>query len=200
MYNFIPSEKNQVDQFIYKTQLEGLLYISAKKFSDDRGFYAEIARIPEIEALNQLSFSVKQINISHSKKNVARGFHAENWNKLLTVAQGEAFCVWADLRPGSTTFGECVSMTLSSSGEGSFGSMFVPAGVANSFCTLSESLDYVYTVDALYAERDPANDVAVSLFDPDLNITWPINQSQMIVSERDYQSLTIRQKFPEKYR
>lgn len=196
---FIPSTENQIDEFIYKTPITGLLFVKTKKFADNRGFYAELARMPEIEKALDITFIPKQMNLSHSNKNVIRGLHAENWNKLLTVTHGTAFCAWVDVRPTSATFGDIVTMTLGTDETVEFGSVFVSAGIANSFCTLSETLDYLYTVDALYADRDPSQDQAYSLFDPDLNIPWPLDKDTLIISERDLKSIRLRDKFPEKF-
>lgn len=195
---FQPSSENQVDEYLYQTPIDGLIYIEHKRFDDDRGFYAELSRVPELEQLTGISFCVQQFNLSRSKQHVARGFHAENWNKLLSVVQGECFCAWVDIRPESNTFGQVVTMTVGPE-TSHFGSVFVQAGIANSFCVLSQELDYLYSVDALYAERDASQDVAISLFDPDLGVEWPIDQSNMIISERDVLAVSLREKFPEKF-
>lgn len=197
--HFIPSTRNQVHEYLYQTPISGLLYIDTKSFSDERGFYAELARLPEIETQLGITFSPRQINLSHSKKHVCRGLHAENWNKLLTITHGQAFCAWADIRPDSATFGDIVTMTVGLEDQAHFGSIFVSAGIANSFCVLSETLDYVYTVDKLYAQRDTSHDVAISLFDQDLNIPWPIDQASMTISQRDLEAITLREKYPERF-
>jgi dTDP-4-dehydrorhamnose 3,5-epimerase-like enzyme len=54
-------------------------------------------------------------------------------------------------------------------------------------------------VDKLYKDRDPAGDQAISLFDPDLNIAWPTPKEEMVISERDRQAVTLREKFPQKF-
>lgn len=197
--SFEPKPENQLSEFVYQTPIKGLLYIKIKKFADNRGFYSELARMPEIEKELQKGFIPKQINLSHSKQNVIRGLHAENWNKLLTVTHGDCFCAWVDIRPDSPTFADVVTMTMGTAETSYFGSVFVSAGIANSFCTISETLDYLYTVDALYADRDTTQDKAFSLFDQDLAIPWPIETSSMIISDRDRESIQIRDAFPEKF-
>jgi dTDP-4-dehydrorhamnose 3,5-epimerase len=196
---FVPSPDNQTSEYIHTTPIEGLIFIKHKSFSDDRGFYAELSRIPEIETELDIPFVIKQVNLSHSKQNVARGFHAEDWNKLLTVTNGIVFAVWLDLRTESPSFGKTVSMKIGKDNGTPWGSMFVSSGIANSFCTLTTTADYLYAVDQLYADRDTTHDVAISMFDPDLNVDWPIPKAEMIVSERDLAAVTMKEKFPEQY-
>jgi dTDP-4-dehydrorhamnose 3,5-epimerase len=196
---FTPSPDNQVSEFIYRMPFEGMLYIDHKRFDDERGFYAELDRIPEIEAALGISFPIKQLNLSHSEKNVIRGFHAEDWNKLLSIITGSCFCAWADIRPDSETFGDVTTMEVGAEAA-HFGSVFLPRGIANSFCAPSGPVDYLYAVDQLYTQRDTSHDVAISLFDPDLAVPWPISRKEMIVSERDEQAISLREKFPDQFK
>ena len=126
--------------------------------------------------------------------------HAEDWKKIITVINGLAFCALADVRPESATFGQVVNFRLGFGEGGLTGSLLVEEEIANSFCVLKGPVDYVYCVDRLYSERDPKGDVAISLFDPDLKIEWPIKREAMILSERDKNSISLRQRFPEKFK
>jgi dTDP-4-dehydrorhamnose 3,5-epimerase-like enzyme len=38
------------------------------------------------------------------------------------------------------------------------------------------------------------------LFDPDLAVPWPISRKEMIVSERDEQAISLREKFPDQFK
>lgn len=176
--------------------IPGLWYIPRKSFADDRGFYAELTRFPEIDQVlsENKQFIPKQYNLSYSNHNVIRGFHAEAWNKLLTVTQGEIFAAWADIRPESPTFKQVITMTLSLNpdGKNSFGgSVFVSSGIANAFCVTSGPVSYLYLVDELYAERDTSHDRAVSLFDEQLAVSWPISRDEMVISERDLHAVPV---------
>ncbi len=199
IHQFQPTPENKLANGIYQTPIAGLFFIPYQPHEDERGFYAELSRIPEIETIIHQPFAIKQINLSYSRRNVIRGFHAESWNKLLSIMTGTAFCAWADVRPESPTFGHTLTMTMGGGETATHGSMFVSRGIANSFCVLEEPLNYVYVVDALYQDRDPNGDVAISLFDPDLNIPWPLPKDQLIYSQRDEQAISLRDKFPEKF-
>lgn len=192
-------EKNKVRQGIYKSSIEGLLYISHATYKDDRGFFSEVARIPEVEEVTGISFSIKQINHARSLQNVVRGIHAEGWNKYITIGSGICFSAICDVRPNSSTFGKKEYFILGN-GEGALdGSLFIPSGAGNSMCVLEGPVDYLYFVDRLYKDRDKEGDVAISLFDTDLNVQWPIAREDMILSERDINSILLREKYPEKF-
>ena len=197
--NFIPTESSHVVDGIYKTKIDGLLFSASQKHIDHRGHYAELVRLPNLNSALKSPFIPVQINHSHSHLNVIRGFHAENWNKLVTIVHGYCYCVLVDVRPQSITFGQSVSLLLGNHDDALYGSLFIPAGVANSALALSEPVDYLYFVDALYADRDHSGDVSISLFDADIKANWPIPKKAMILSERDRKSITLRERFPENF-
>lgn len=190
-----PTENYKISQRIYKTSFEGLYYIAHATFPDDRGFFSETAIIPEIEKITSRSFIAKQINHTRSKQNVIRGFHAEDWDKLVTITSGVGFCVLLDIRSNSATFGQTETFILGV-GKGALdGSLFISSGIANSICVIEGPVDYIYIVNKLYKDRDPKGDAAISLFDPDISVQWPIAKEQMIISERDKKAVTLKEKF-----
>lgn len=200
MSQTISYEPQPYDEFspgIYKTPLEEVYFIPFTKHPDQRGFYTELTRLPELDAVLKEPFQPRQINLSNSKIKVIRGFHAENWQKLVTIITGTAFCALADFRPQSPQFGQV--MTASMGENGLNGSLFLPAGIGNSFCVTQGDLNYLYAVDQLYRDRDSSGDVAISLFDSDLDIQWPFEQSELIISDRDRASISLRERFPEKF-
>ncbi len=194
-----PEQAKAVTDVFFKTPFKGMYYMPLKVWSDERGFFVEMGRMPEVEELTGESFSIAQLNLSSSKKDVARGFHAEGWNKLVTVTSGTALCAWADIRTDSDTFGQVFSMKLGDGDDANFGSMYIPKGIANSFLVLEGPMLYSYAVDCLYKDRDISGDVAISLFDEDLGMQWPIDKDKIVVSQRDIDTTTLREKYPEKF-
>ena len=190
--------ENQIAKGIFKTSIDGLFFVEKSFHEDERGFFSEIGRIPEIEAVTGQTFIVKQINHARSIKNVVRGIHAEGWNKFIFVTAGKAYCALVDLRPQSPTY-KTIETFILGFGEGALdGSLYVPIGVGNSYAVLDGPMDYVYFVDRLYADRDKSGDAAISLFDPKLAIDWPIGKEAMILSERDKNCITLKEKFDSK--
>jgi dTDP-4-dehydrorhamnose 3,5-epimerase len=194
---YTPTEDKLIKDNIYKTNINGLYYIGSSLFPDNRGFFRGVTLIPDMNEIIGESFSVQQINHSRSNTSVVRGIHAENWNKLITVASGIALCVLADVRSDSPTF-KNVEYFLFGIGEDAVAaSLYISKGIGNSLCVIEGPVDYIYFFDKLYRDRDPKGDTAISLFDPDLNIQWPLKQEEMIISDRDKQSITIRELYPD---
>jgi len=190
-----PDTNKQVEERVFKTSITGLWYVAHQKVGDNRGFFAELSLIPDLEKTIGNPFNIRQINLARSEANVTRGFHCENWNKLVTVVRGSCFCAIADVNPDSPTYKEVETFMLGDGDGDLTGSLFISKGLGNSLCVVDGPVDYLYAVDALYRDRDKSNDQAISLFDTDLNIPWPIEKSQMIISVRDEQAVTLQQKY-----
>lgn len=187
-----PTPDKEVAPGIYSTAIAGLLYIEYKKFHDERGFFADVTGLKNLSKAIGRVMEIKQINLAASQTNVVRGMHAEGWNKLVTTFTGKGFSALADIRPASPTFKQVEYFLFDNSLETEKGTgLYVPTGVANSVCALEGPLLYHYAVDAFYEDRDVTGDKAISIFDPDLNLQWPIDREQMIISQRDKDTITL---------
>jgi len=196
---FVPAEENKISPTIHKTAIAGLFYIPHKSLPDERGFYSELSRIPEIEDVTGTEFKIKQMNQSRSNQNIARGIHTEDWNKLVTVTTGLCYCVLVDLRPDSPTFSKYESFYLGVDELALKGSIFISKGIGNSFCIVKGPVDYIYAVDSVWSNRNTSNDRAIALFDKDIDIQWPIERDKMIISKRDAEGSSLREIFPNKF-
>lgn len=190
---FAPTESTRVADRIHQMPFADMFFIEPNRADDFRGFYAETALIPDLESALGYAFSVKQLNHARSEVNVARGFHAESWNKLITVIHGSCYCVWVDVRQTSPTFGQSVSLQLGDGQDSTYATIYVPKGIANGYVVTNGPADYSYATDALYRDRDPQFDTAISLFDNELNINWPVPRMNMILSQRDKQAMSLAQ-------
>lgn len=192
--NYQPLPELQLSEHFFRTRLEGLLYFKAPKHNDERGFFSETVILPELEEILGQPFPIKQVNHARSQTKVVRGLHAESWNKLVTVICGSAISVIADLRPNSPTYKQHQTFELGSDQVEEYGSgLYIPQGLANSICVMQGPLSYLYLVDKLYNERSPQDELAVSLFDGELAIDWPIPKEEMILSERDKNAVSLRE-------
>lgn len=198
--SYQPSKNLEIKDGVYKTKIDGLYYLAHNFFPDDRGFFAEIGHTYKIEDIIGTPFKIAQINHSRSHDNVIRGMHAEGWNKLINVTNGLSFNALADVRPDSKTFTQVETFLLGVGEPALPGSLFITQGIANSVCSIKGPVDFVYCVDKLYKDRDKADDQAISIFDKDLNINWPIPKNKIILSDRDKKAVTLREKFPEKFK
>ena len=125
-------------------------------------------------------FGPVQNNISYNAtKGVTRGIHAEPWDKYISIAAGEIFGAWVDLRPGES-FGQVYTTRLDPSKA-----IYVPRGVGNSFQALQDGTVYTYLVNAHWSLEQKKTYTFVNLADPELNIQWPIPLEESERSEAD---------------
>ena len=82
-----------------------------------------------------------------------------------------------DIRRGSPTFGQWLGFRLSESRPQQ---LFLPAGVAHGFCTLSDKADILYKCTDYF---DPDDEGGLLWCDSDLGIDWPIDHP--IIHNRD---------------
>lgn len=163
------------------TDIPGLLIFDVTKVEDERGYYQETYQKAKLVAAGlPEGFSVVQTSTSYNKTaGVIRGFHAEPWDKYLTVIKGKVFAAWVDLREGES-FGRTATAEVTPGIA-----VFVPQGVGNSFQVLEDDTYYLYSVSAhwsadLYDEYCFAN-----LADPEIGIEWPISLEEATMSDRD---------------
>ena len=164
------------------TPIEGLVIIEPTLFGDDRGYFLESYNKKEFEkAIGEISFV--QDNESKSSKGVLRGLHFQkppyDQAKLVRCIKGKVLDVSVDIREGSETFGQHVTVELTGENKKQ---VFIPRGFAHGFLVLSESAIFGYKVDNSYA---PAHDAGICWDDPTLNIQWGVNESEVLVSEKD---------------
>lgn len=163
------------------TDIPGLLVFDVTMIQDERGYYQETYQKAKLVAAGMPeSFTVVQTSTSYNKiAGVTRGFHAEPWDKYLTVIKGKVFAAWVDLREGES-FGKTVSVEVTPGVA-----VFVPQGVGNSFQVLEDDTYYLYSVSAHWSADLYDEYCFASLADPEIGIEWPIPLDQAIMSERD---------------
>jgi len=165
-----------------ETSFEGLLVCEPKIFKDDRGYF--------FEAFNQNTFSFHfpdiqfvQDNQAYSSRGVLRGLHYQKGDKaqakLVRVIEGEVLDVVVDLRKEQPTYGKWFSIRLSAENQKQ---LFVPRGFAHGYVVLSETALFFYKCDNFYSKADEGG---IRYDDPNLNIDWQIDESEIILSEKD---------------
>jgi len=166
------------DLSVREIDIPGFYVIDLVVNGDNRGWFKENYQKDKMQALGLPKFEVVQNNFSfNAEAGVTRGFHAEPWEKFISLANGKIFGAWVDLRSGDN-FGKVFTLEITPEVA-----VFVPRGVANAYQTLEENITYTYLVNEHWSPE--AKYSSVNLFDPDLNIDWPINVSTAIVSDKD---------------
>ena len=175
---------------ILKTDIEGVLIIEPQLFEDERGYFFEAFSERKFAELTGIKTRFVQDNESKSSYGVLRGLHYQKGEssqaKLVRVIKGRVVDVAVDIRKNSPTFGKYVMVELS---EDNKTQLFIPRGFAHGFLVLSDTAVFTYKVDNHYAPQDEAS---IRYDDPDINIEWPIEAEQILVSEKDMKALWLK--------
>lgn len=158
-----------VPMTVEPTAIDGLLRITTKAVTEDRGTVREFFRTSGFaEAGVPVPPQWAQVNLTWTRRGAVRGLHGEDADKLVGLASGTAFGAWVDARPGSATRGAVVTAELAVGTQ-----MFVPAGVCNGFqATSDDGCEYLYCFGTEWTPGMAG--VAVTPLDPALAIAWPI--------------------------
>lgn len=167
---------------IIKTELEGVVIIEPRIFTDARGYFFESFSQKEFEEkVRPICFV--QDNESRSSYGVMRGLHFQRppftQSKLVRCVRGAVLDVAVDIRKGSPTYGKSVAVELTEDNHRQF---FVPRGFAHGFSVLSEEAVFQYKCDNFYA---PQADGGISIQDQSLGIDWRIPAERALLSEKD---------------
>jgi len=165
-----------------ETKISDVIIIDPIVFGDTRGYFLESYNKKKFEeVVGKKSFV--QDNESKSSKGVLRGLHFQKppfeQAKLVRCIEGEVLDVAVDIRKNSKTYGEHVAVLLSGKNKRQ---LFVPRGFAHGFLVLSDSATFAYKVDNTYS---PEHDAGIRWNDKELNIEWGMEDSEVMVSEKD---------------
>ena len=167
---------------VIKTDIEGVVIIKPRIFTDARGYFFESYSKREFdEKVRRVDFV--QDNESCSSRGVMRGLHFQRppftQSKLVRCVRGRVLDVAVDIRKGSPTYGRHVAVELSEDNHLQF---FVPRGFAHGFAVLSETAVFQYKCDIYY---HPEADGGIAITDGSLGIDWRIDPAHAILSEKD---------------
>jgi len=179
---------------IIKTKIEGILIIEPRIFKDERGYFYESFSQREFDE-KVMPIRFVQDNESMSVKNVIRGLHYQKMpytqSKLVRCTQGTVLDVVVDIRKGSPTFGQHVTVELS--GE-NHRQLFIPRGFAHGFAVLSDTAVFQYKCDNFYA---PQAEAGIQLSDSTLGIEWRIPLQEAILSAKDLKYPLLKEVEPD---
>lgn len=155
---------------VMSTHLDGVVVIESRRSQDTRGYFLEAWKGSLLIEIG-CKKPIVQDNVTWSHRGVLRGLHLQSphdQDKLVSVLAGEVFDVVVDARFGSPTFGQWISISLSSDNGRQ---LFVPAGFAHGFCALSEGALVTYKCTEEY---HPESELTIAWNDPQIGIRWPI--------------------------
>lgn len=162
-------------------------------------FFAEDCRGYFLKSFEKGIYSENGIHLtpfeefhSKSKKGTIRGLHFQKHHtqdKLIQVLHGEIFDVGVDLRKDSPTFGQWRGYRLSDTNRTL---LYIPKGFAHGFLALSDDVIIHYLAGDKY---DPESDGGIFWHDPDINVRWPLDEVEHLITSDKDQLLPSFEKF-----
>lgn len=169
--------------------IQGAWLIESPTYPDARGLFREWFIDDLNDKFGLPFFQVIQANTSISSKGVIRGLHYSNsedgQSKIVTCTSGSGLDVIVDLRTESRTFGEFVTVELSSQ---SGLSIYISRGLGHGFQAHEDKTSLTYLLDKKY---DPQAEFSINPLDVDLAINW--KQIPIVISEKDRTSKNFQE-------
>lgn len=171
---------------VRQTCLAGVFIVELAPRTDDRGTFTETYNGKALLDAG-VDLVVDQVNVSRSaKRGTVRGMHWQEspfgQKKFVRALRGAAYDVIVDVRPGSKTYGEWISVELFPE---SWRSVFIPQGCAHGWQALEDDSEIEYCTEGLWrkeAER------GLSPFDKAVGIKWVTEARNVAPRDRDWPS------------
>ena len=168
-----------------ETKIPGVLIIETDVFKDQRGYFTETYNKSKYEAMGITTEFVQDNRSFSAQKGTLRGLHWQNppfaQAKLVSCSRGTVMDVAVDIRKGSPTFGQWVSVELS---DKNHRQIFIPRGFAHGFLTLTEDVEFCYKCDNVY---NKAAEGGMRYDAPEVNVDWGslLMGIEPVLSEKD---------------
>jgi dTDP-4-dehydrorhamnose 3,5-epimerase len=162
---------------------QSVVFLAPSRYPDSRGFFSETWNKKLLTSKGiDVDFVQDNQSISYETGTV-RGLHFQAppyaQAKLVRCGRGRIFDVAVDIRVGSPNYGQWVGLELSfENGK----QVFIPEGFLHGFVTLEPNTEIIYKCSNYYSSEHQGE---VRFDDPDINIKWPIELSNVGLSEKD---------------
>ena len=167
-----------------ETALKGSFIISLKPYSDERGWFARTYCKKEFAAIGH---DKEWVQLNHSftaDKGTVRGMHFQHSPfseiKMLRCIAGAVLDVIVDIRKGSVTFLQHISVNLSAANKQM---IYIPQGFAHGFQTLEDNTELIYHHAEYY---QPRVEGGLRYNDEALNIQWPLPVQNISARDIDH--------------
>jgi dTDP-4-dehydrorhamnose 3,5-epimerase len=159
--------------------LAGSYLIEPEPNRDERGLFARTFCERELGEHGLVSRFAQSSTSYTRARGTVRGMHFSEpqETKLIRCTAGAVHDVIVDLRSDSPTYLKAVAQELSAQSRAA---LYVPAGLAHGFQTLTDDAELLYMIDRPY-EAGAARGVRWD--DPSLHISWP--EPITLISRRD---------------
>jgi len=160
------------------TAIDGVIIFALPHFIDKRGSFTKTFHDDTFQNIG-IDFNLKESYFSISHKNVIRGMHFQTppheHEKIVFCPQGKIMDVIVDLRKSSPTYGQFVSLELSSENHKA---VYIPKGCAHGFKSLEDNTITYYLLSSVHAPESDAG-ILYNSFGMDWDCEHPI------LSDRD---------------
>ena len=157
--------------------------ITPTRHGDARGWFMESWRE---DRLAEVGIDCRFVQDNHSFSaavGTLRGVHFQtpphSQAKLIRCTRGAVIDIAVDLRRGSPSYGQHVSVELSAENGRQ---IFIPEGFGHGFVTTAPDSELLYKCSTYYA---PEADAGLRWDCPDLGIDWGLGGQEPILSDRD---------------
>ncbi len=172
-----------------ETSLLSAKIIEPEVFGDPRGWFYESYSQKKLAELGINDVFVQDNRSFTALKGTIRGLHCQTppmaQSKLITCLRGEIMDVAVDVRKGSPTYKQWVSVILSGENKKMF---YIPEGFLHGFLTLTDDVEVMYKVNRFYSSE---NDLSIKYNEPEFGIEWGIDSP--ILSDKDKNSKSFEQ-------
>lgn len=151
-------------------EIAGAFVVTPRQFPDDRGVFMEGFRGDKLAEHIGHRLDVVQTNVSVSIKGAVRGIHFADvppgQAKYVTAVAGSFVDYIVDIRVGSPTFGQWVSVELDTESRCA---VYLSEGLGH--CLVArEDATAIYLCSASY---NPGHEHGINPLDPDIALTFP---------------------------
>jgi dTDP-4-dehydrorhamnose 3,5-epimerase len=152
--------------------LAGVRLVTLDPRRDERGHFARTYDVELMTAHGLHRPWLQENEALSTRLHTLRGLHFQrppaSETKLIRCAVGRIWDAFVDLRAGSPSFGRWGAVELDADRPAL---LYLPAGFAHGYLTLTETTLVTYKVDARYA---PEREGRVRWDDPAIGIDWPM--------------------------
>ncbi len=159
------------------TKLDGVILVKPLIHGDSRGWFYESYSKRKYEELGITADFVQDNRSYSSQKGIIRGLHCQlepyAQAKLITCTKGAILDVAVDVREGSPTYMQWVSIELTDENKHQ---LFIPRGFLHGFVTLTDDVEVMYKTDNYY---EPSADRSIRFDDAAFGVAWGIDTPQL---------------------
>lgn len=159
--------------------------------ADDRGVFLEWYRFDELEAVIGHPLTLRQANMSVSRRGVVRGIHfadvPNGQAKYVTAMHGAVLDYIVDIRVGSPTFGQWDSVLLDTVDRRA---VYLSEGLGHAFVALTDDATVSYLVSGTY---DPQHEHGIDPLDATVALEFPSEAGEPLLSPKDTDAPTLHE-------